>query len=67
MSYKIQTRGKIRAYAPKIKFMLDNVRRPKSTALLFTKKKLIAPISGFSNEILCIFAAQGIVNLGVKK
>ena len=38
----------------------------KSTALLFTKKKLIAPISGFSNEILCIFAAQGIVNLGVK-
>ena len=38
----------------------------KSTALLFTNKKLIAPISGFSNEISCILAAQGIVNLGVK-
>ena len=38
----------------------------KSTALLFSKKELIAPISGFSNEMLCILAAQGIVKLGVK-
>ena len=35
----------------------------KSAAIVFTEKNSIDPYIGFSNEILCIFAAQGTANV----